>query len=92
MLWQYKEGFHLFSLEWPKILILAAKFLHLKQTVPYNTKIMKELKEMEDQILYRLSNSEGNLMDDVDLIKVLEASKLCKSGKIKVYGYRGLPL
>ena len=48
-----------------------------------NAKMMKELKEIEDQILYRLSNSEGNPVDDVDLIKVLEASKI-KSGEIKV--------
>lgn len=48
-----------------------------------NAKMKKELKEIEDKILYRLSNSEGNPVDDVDLIKVLEASKL-KSGEIKV--------
>ena len=48
-----------------------------------NAKMKKELKEIEDQILYRLSNSEGNPVDDVDLIKVLEASKI-KSGEIKV--------
>ena len=48
-----------------------------------NAKMKKELKEIEDQILYRLSNSEGNPVDDVDLIKVLEASKV-KSGEIKV--------
>ena len=51
-----------------------------------NAKMKKELKELEDQILYRLSNSEGNPVDDVDLIKVLEASKL-KSEEIKVIGY-----
>ena len=43
----------------------------------------QELKEIEDQILYRLSNSEGNPVDDEDLIRVLEASKL-KSQEIKV--------
>ncbi len=48
-----------------------------------NAKMKKELKEIEDKILYRLSNSEGNPVDDVDLIKVLEASKV-KSGEIKV--------
>ena len=53
-----------------------------------NAKMKKELKELEDQILYRLSNSEGNPVDDVDLIKVLEASKL-KSEEIKVIGYMG---
>ena len=43
----------------------------------------QELKEIEDKILYRLSNSEGNPVDDEDLIRVLEASKL-KSQEIKV--------
>ena len=43
----------------------------------------QELKEIEDQILYRLSNAEGNPVDDVDLIKVLEASKR-KSQEISV--------
>lgn len=51
-----------------------------------NAKMKKELKEIEDKILYRLSNSEGNPVDDVDLIKVLEASKL-KSAEIKVRMY-----
>ena len=48
-----------------------------------NAKMKQELKEIEDQILYRLSNSEGNPVDDEDLIRVLEASKL-KSQEIKV--------
>ena len=48
-----------------------------------NAKMKKELKEIEDKILFRLSNSEGNPVDDVDLIKVLEASKV-KSAEIKV--------
>jgi len=48
-----------------------------------NAKMKKELKEIEDKILFRLSNSEGNPVDDVDLIKVLEASKI-KSAEIKV--------
>ena len=49
-----------------------------------NAKMKQELKEIEDQILYRLSNSEGNPVDDEDLIRVLEASKL-KSQEIQVY-------
>lgn len=49
-----------------------------------NAKMKQELKEIEDQILYRLSNSEGNPVDDEDLIRVLEASKL-KSQEIKVW-------
>ena len=32
--------------------------------------------EIEDEILFRVSNSEGNPVDDVELIKALEASKL----------------
>lgn len=55
-----------------------------------NAKMKKELKEIEDKILFRLSNSEGNPVDDVDLIKVLEASKL-KSGEIKVGGWVEVP-
>ena len=48
-----------------------------------NAKMKQELKEIEDQILYRLSNAEGNPVDDEDLIRVLEASKL-KSQEIQV--------
>ena len=43
----------------------------------------QELKEIEDKILYRLSNSEGNPVDDVDLIVTLQASK-AKSQEIQV--------
>ena len=50
-----------------------------------NAKMKQELKEIKDQILYRLSNSEGNPVDDEDLIRVLEASKL-KSQEIQVSG------
>ena len=52
-----------------------------------NAKMKQELKEIEDKILYRLSNSEGNPVDDEDLIRVLEASKL-KSQEIKVHKYK----
>lgn len=48
-----------------------------------NAKMKEELKAIEDKILYRLSNSEGNPVDDVDLIKVLQASKI-KSQEIQV--------
>ena len=47
-----------------------------------NAKMKQELKEIEDKILYRLSNSEGNPVDDVDLIKTLQASKT-KSSEIQ---------
>lgn len=48
-----------------------------------NAKMKQELKEIEDKILHRLSSSEGSPVDDIDLIKVLEASKI-KSQEIKV--------
>ncbi|GLV39946.1 Dynein heavy chain at 36C [Carabus blaptoides fortunei] len=42
----------------------------------------KELKDIEDRILYKLSTSEGSPVDDIDLIVTLEASKI-KSQEIK---------
>ncbi|XP_072136794.1 dynein axonemal heavy chain 1 isoform X1 [Mobula birostris] len=53
------------------------------QLIVSNAKMRSELKEIEDQILLRLSTSEGNPVDDVELIKVLEASKV-KAGEIKM--------
>ncbi|XP_059505480.1 dynein axonemal heavy chain 1 [Stegostoma tigrinum] len=53
------------------------------QLIVSNAKMRNELKEIEDQILMRLSTSEGNPVDDVELIKVLEASKV-KAGEIKI--------
>ena len=53
------------------------------QLIVSNAKMKQELKEIEDKILERLSNSEGNPVDDIDLINVLEASKI-KSQEIKV--------
>ncbi|XP_009915551.2 dynein axonemal heavy chain 1 [Haliaeetus albicilla] len=52
------------------------------QLIVSNARMHQELKEIEDQILYRLSTSEGNPVDDLELIKVLEASKL-KAGEIQ---------
>nr|XP_031542333.1 dynein heavy chain 1, axonemal isoform X7 [Vicugna pacos] len=46
------------------------------QLIVSNAKMRQELKDIEDQILYRLSSSEGNPVDDMELIKVLEASKI----------------
>ncbi|XP_054451580.1 dynein axonemal heavy chain 1 [Pteronotus mesoamericanus] len=46
------------------------------QLIVSNAKMRQELKDIEDQILYRLSSSEGNPVDDMELIKVLEASKM----------------
>uniref|UniRef100_A0A4W3IJM0 Dynein axonemal heavy chain 1 n=1 Tax=Callorhinchus milii TaxID=7868 RepID=A0A4W3IJM0_CALMI len=53
------------------------------QLIISNAKMKKELNDIEDQILNRLSSSEGNPVDDVELIKVLEASKV-KAAEIKV--------
>ena len=50
-----------------------------------NAKMKQELKEIEDKILYRLSNAEGNPVDDEDLIRTLQASK-AKSQEIQVSG------
>ncbi|XP_030840434.1 dynein heavy chain 1, axonemal isoform X1 [Strongylocentrotus purpuratus] len=52
------------------------------QLIVSNAKMKSELKEIEDKILERLSSSEGNPVDDVDLIQVLEASKV-KAQEIK---------
>ncbi|XP_025927284.1 dynein heavy chain 1, axonemal [Apteryx rowi] len=52
------------------------------QLIISNAKMRQELKVIEDQILYRLSTSEGNPVDDLELINVLEASKL-KAGEIE---------
>lgn len=60
------------------------------QLIVSNAKMRQELKEIEDQILYRLSSSEGNPVDDVELIKVLEASKM-KAAEIQVSNFLPLP-
>ncbi|XP_078481026.1 dynein axonemal heavy chain 1-like isoform X3 [Ciona intestinalis] len=52
------------------------------QLIVTNAKMKQELKDIEDQILYRLSASEGNPVDNVELIEVLEQSKV-KAGEIK---------
>ncbi|XP_030634236.1 dynein heavy chain 1, axonemal [Chanos chanos] len=52
------------------------------QLIVSNARMKQELKEIEDQILFRLSSSEGNPVDDEELIRVLEASKV-KAGEIQ---------
>ncbi|XP_019911214.2 dynein heavy chain 1, axonemal [Esox lucius] len=52
------------------------------QLIVSNARMKQELKEIEDQILLRLSSSEGNPVDDEELIRVLGASKV-KAGEIK---------
>merc|ERR1719502_1240416 len=40
-----------------------------------NAAMKKELKELEDKILYLLANSTGNILDDHELIETLASSK-----------------
>lgn len=56
------------------------------QLIISNAKMKQELKEIEDKILHKLSASEGSPVDDIDLIKTLEQSKI-KSQEIKVRLY-----
>ncbi|XP_060766195.1 dynein axonemal heavy chain 1 [Neoarius graeffei] len=46
------------------------------QLIVSNAQMKQELKDIEDQILLRLSSSEGNPVDDEELIRVLGASKV----------------
>jgi len=41
-----------------------------------NARMKKQLQEIEDKILYMLSNSTGNILDDAELIETLAASKV----------------
>ena len=52
------------------------------QLIVQNAQMKADLKEIEDQILHRLSSSEGNPVDDQELIDVLQASKI-KANEIK---------
>lgn len=54
------------------------------QLIISNAKMKQELKEIEDEILFRLSSTEGNPVDNEELIQVLGASKI-KAGEIKVW-------
>ncbi|XP_023289892.1 dynein heavy chain 1, axonemal [Orussus abietinus] len=47
-----------------------------------SAQMKRDLKDIEDRILFRLSASEGSAVDDIDLIVTLEASKV-KSEEIK---------
>ena len=46
-----------------------------------NSRMRKELQELEDKILFMLSNSTGNILDDLKLIETLGSSKI-KSAEI----------
>jgi dynein heavy chain len=48
-----------------------------------NSRMRKELKELEDLILFMLSNSQGNILDDHKLIETLATSKV-KSAEISL--------
>ncbi|KAM9332808.1 dynein axonemal heavy chain 1-like [Pholidichthys leucotaenia] len=67
-------------------LVVAAERADLEeaknQLIISNAKMTRELKEIEDEILFRLSSTEGNPVDNEELIQVLEASKI-KAGEIK---------
>ncbi|XP_035245196.1 dynein heavy chain 1, axonemal isoform X1 [Anguilla anguilla] len=52
------------------------------QLIVSSARMKQELKEIEDQILFRLSSVEGNPVDDEELIRVLGASKV-KAGEIE---------
>ncbi|XP_054640454.1 dynein axonemal heavy chain 1 isoform X2 [Dunckerocampus dactyliophorus] len=52
------------------------------QLIVSNAKMKQELKDIEDEILFRLSSTEGNPVDNEELIQVLEASKV-KAGEIQ---------
>lgn len=52
------------------------------QLIISNAQMKGELKAIEDEILMRLSSTEGNPVDNEELIQVLEASKI-KAGEIK---------
>ncbi len=45
-----------------------------------NAKMKKELKDIEDKILFMLSNSQGNILDDEELINTLAQSKVRRRG------------
>ncbi|GMH32802.1 hypothetical protein BSKO_00636 [Bryopsis sp. KO-2023] len=46
------------------------------QLVVSNANMRKELKDIEDKILFMLSNSQGNILDDEELINTLSQSKV----------------
>lgn len=46
------------------------------QLVVSNTKMKRDLKELEDKVLHLLSNSQGNILDDEVLINTLAQSKI----------------
>lgn len=53
------------------------------QLIISNAKMKQELKDIEDEILLLLSSTEGNPVDNEELIQVLQISKM-KAEEIKV--------
>lgn len=53
------------------------------QLIISNAKMKQELKDIEDEILSLLSSTEGNPVDNEELIQVLQISKM-KAEEIKV--------
>ena len=41
-----------------------------------NARLRQEMKGIEDTIVYKLSHTVGNILEDVELIDVLKASKM----------------
>lgn len=56
-------------------LVFAANPCSNPNTVVANAKMKKELQEIENRILFLLSNSKGNILDDHELIEILASSK-----------------
>ena len=54
----------------------AARETAVLAQVVANASMKKQLKEIEDKILYMLSNSTGNILDDHELIEPLASSKI----------------
>ena len=67
---------------WPSVPAIVCAFLFNPKTLPCpsyqlsNAKMKKELKDIEDKILFMLSNSQGNILDDEELINTLAQSKV----------------
>ena len=60
-----------------------------------NARMKKELQEIENKILYMLSNSKGNILDDENLIETLAQSKVrARSLSLSItnlYSHTGVP-
>lgn len=67
--------------------LLRIGISRLFPTVVANAKMKKELQEIENRILFLLSNSKGNILDDHELIETLASSKKTSTEiTLKVHG------